>query len=65
MLRCAESDRKILDRYLEIILDRYKMNEIDIDDVREEIIEAFTLASQDRAAAIDYMNSVMSRRNVD
>ena len=65
MLTFTETDRGVLDRYLEIILDRYKLNEIDLDDVRDEIVQAFTLAASDRQAALKYMFAVMADRTVD
>jgi hypothetical protein len=65
VLLFTESDRRILDLYLEVILDRYKMNEIDLDDVREEIVQAFVFAAKDRESALRYMQSVMAQRTVD
>jgi hypothetical protein len=53
--------RRLLSYFLEIVLDRYKMSEIDLDVAQDELIEAFRLVATDRLAASNYMRRIIQK----
>lgn len=65
MLHLNERDHRILDRFLDTVLESYKRGELELYEARADLAEAFALAANDNGNVVAYMQSKIEDRNAN
>jgi hypothetical protein len=59
----SEEDHLLVDRFLDSVLERYRLGKIDLVSARSELAEAFDLLSQDGRNVLLYMRAALRHQD--